>query len=244
MKLLIADLARMIDLSAVRAEDNDDYINSLVACARKYHCIAVYPLPSRVPLVRDLLAGENDILIGGAVGFPSGGQTAAVKAFETKELIAMGCQEIDMVINIGKLRSERYSEVFDDIRAVVEACEGKPLKVILECHYLSEKQILIGCDQVISAKADWVKTSTGWAITGATLKNIALIKAHVGDALGVKAAGGIRDLKTVLEMYKLGARRFGLGLRSSTKILEERFFHSGLGLLKYKIISFSPSFDL
>lgn len=223
MKLFIDDLAKMIDLSAVRAEDNDDYIHSLVTCAKKYHCIAVYPLPSRVSLVHDLLSGYDDILIGGAVGFPSGGQTTAAKVFETHELIQMGCQEIDMVINISKLRSGRSIEVRDDIRAVVEACEGRPLKVILECHYLSDKQILAGCDQLISAGAQWAKTGTGWAPTGATLKNIALIKAHVGAQVGVKAAGGIRDLKTLLDMYKLGARRFGLGLKSSTKILEEAF---------------------
>lgn len=135
----------------------------------------------------------------------------------------MGCQEIDMVINISKLRSGRSIEVLDDIRSVVEACEGRPVKVILECHYLSDKQILVGCDQLISAGAQWAKTGTGWAPTGATLKNIALIKAHVGTQVGVKAAGGIRDLKTLLDMYKLGARRFGLGLKSSTKILEEAF---------------------
>ncbi len=223
MKLPIADLARMVDLSAVKAEDNDDYINSLVSCAKRYHCIAVYSLPSRVPLVRQLLAGQQDILLGGAVGFPSGGQTTAAKVFETRELISMGCQEIDMVINISKLRSGRYDEVRDDICAVAEVCDGKPLKVILECHYLSDAQILCGCDQVVAAKADWVKTGTGWAPTGATLKNISLIKTHVGDTVGVKAAGGIRDLKTLLDMYRLGARRFGLGLKSSTKILEEAY---------------------
>jgi deoxyribose-phosphate aldolase len=223
MKLQIADLAQMIDLSAVKAEDDDEYINSLVACAKKFHCIAVYPLPSRVPLVRELLAGYNDIVIGGAVGFPSGGHTTASKVFETKELIAMGCREIDMVINVGKLRSGRYDEVRDDIRAVVEACDGTPLKVILECHYLNDAQILCGCDQVVEAKANWVKTGTGWAPTGATLKNIRLIKAHVGNTVGVKAAGGIRDLKTVIDMYRLGARRFGLGLKSSAKILAEAF---------------------
>jgi deoxyribose-phosphate aldolase len=221
MKLSISQLAQMIDLSAVKAEDNDEYIQSLVTCAKKYQCIAVYPLPSRVPLVRDLLAGRTDILIGGAVGFPSGGQTTAAKVFETKELLNMGCQEIDMVINVSKLRSGRFIEVLDDIRAVVAACEGRPLKVILECHYLNEKQILQGCDLVISAQASWVKTGTGWAPTGATIKNIELIKNHVGNRIGVKAAGGIRDLSTLLEMYRRGARRFGLGLKSSIKILEE-----------------------
>lgn len=223
MILTNADIAQMIDLSAVKAEDNDEYIESLVACAKKYHCVAVYPLPSRVPLVKDLLGNQRDIIIGGAVGFPSGGQTTAAKVFETKELVALGCSEIDMVINISKLRSGRDAEVCDDISAVVEAAGALPVKVILECHYLTDAQILTVCDIAIDAKAAWVKTGTGWAPTGATLKNIELIKNHVQTAIGVKAAGGIRDLKTVLDMYKLGARRFGLGLKSSTKILEEAF---------------------
>lgn len=223
MIITIADIAHMIDLSAVRAEDNDEYIGSLVACAKKYHCLAVYPLPSRVPLVRDLLGNQLDIIVGGAVGFPSGGQTTAAKVFETKELIAMGCREIDMVINISKLRSGRVEEVYADIREVVDTADGLPVKVILECHYLTDAQIFYGCDAVMMAKAAWVKTGTGWAPTGATLKNVALIKNHVQDAIEVKAAGGIRDLKTLLQMYKLGARRFGLGLKTSTKILEAAF---------------------
>jgi deoxyribose-phosphate aldolase len=223
MRFTIADIARLIDLSAVRAEDDDEYIRSLVTCAKKYSCIAVFPLPSRIPLVRELLSDNSSILIGGTVGFPSGGNTTAVKVFETKEMIAMGCDEIDMVINISKLRSERYEEVREDIRAVVDACQGKKLKVILECHYLTDTQVLYGCDLVMSAGAAWVKTGTGWAPTGATLENVALIKSKVGDAIGVKAAGGIRDLTTLIEMYKLGVRRFGIGLKSFTSILEEAF---------------------
>jgi deoxyribose-phosphate aldolase len=227
MKLSKAELCQTIDLSAVKAEDDEKYIQTLVACAKKYRCIAVYPLPSQTLLVKELLAGEKDILIGGAVGFPGGSNTTGTKVFEAKELISMGCQEIDMVINISKLRSGRYQEVSDDICAVMDACDGKPLKVILECHYLNELQILKGCDLVIDAKASWVKTGTGWAPTGATLSNVALIKSHVGDAVGVKAAGGIRDLKTLLTMYTLGARRFGLGLNSSQKILEEAYAFPG-----------------
>lgn len=213
----------MIDLSAVQAQDDDDYIRSLVACARQYRCIAVIPLPSRISLVRDLLGEEKDILIGGAVGFPSGGQTTATKVFETREQIQMGCREMDMVINISKLISGRYDEVLHDIGLVVDACKGVPLKVILECHYLTESQILKGCDLCIEAGASWVKTGTGWAKTGATFENVSLIKAHVGDAIGVKAAGGVRDLHTLLGMYLRGVRRFGVGLKSGVKILEEAY---------------------
>lgn len=221
MQITTAELAKLIDLSAVKAEDDDAYLKSLVKSAIKYQCFAVYPLAARVPMVRELLKGNDDILVGGAVGFPSGGETTKSKVFEAKELVSMGCEEIDMVINVSLLRSKRLNEVQQDISAVVEACGIIPVKVILECHYLTEEEIMHGCDQIIAAKAKWVKTGTGWAPTGATLKNIALLKKHVGDELGVKAAGGIRDLNSLLQMYKLGARRFGLGLKSSTSILEE-----------------------
>jgi deoxyribose-phosphate aldolase len=128
-----------------------------------------------------------------------------------------------MVINISELIAGRTDKVLDDIRAVVDACNGIPLKVILECHYLTEAQILKGCDLCIEAGANWVKTGTGWAKTGATIENISLIKAHVGDAIGVKAAGGVRDLETLLGMYLRGARRFGVGLKSGIKILEQAY---------------------
>jgi deoxyribose-phosphate aldolase len=223
MKLRSLEIARMIDLSAVQAQDDDDYIRSLVDCARKYRCIAVIPLPSRVSFVRDLLGEQDDILIGGAVGFPSGGQTTASKVFEAKEQIQLGCREMDMVINIGKLVSGRFDEVLDDIRSVREVCTNVPLKVILECHYLSETQIRRGCDLCIEADASWVKTGTGWATTGATYENVSLIKDQVGEAIGIKAAGGVRDLETLLGMYQRGVRRFGVGLKSGIKILEQAY---------------------
>jgi deoxyribose-phosphate aldolase len=97
---------------------------------------------------------------------------------------------------------------------------ARPLKVILECHYLTDDQIRHGCDLAIECGAAYVKTGTGWAPTGATLQNVALIKAYVGERIGIKASGGIRDLETLLAMYRLGARRFGISYRSGRKILE------------------------
>lgn len=221
MKLTGYEISRMIDLSAVKAEDDDTYIRSLVECAREYRCIAVIPLPSRTLLVKELLQGDPDITLGGAIGFPSGGHTTSIKVAEAKELIALGCSELDMVMNIGKMVSGRTTEVLEDICAVIEAADGVPVKVILECHYLTHDQIRKGCDLCVQAGASFVKTGTGWAPTGATLENIALIKAQVGEAIGVKAAGGVRDLETLLQMYRMGARRFGIALHSATKILEQ-----------------------
>ena len=221
MQPTIQNLANMIDLTAVRAEDDEAVVRALADAAKKYRPICVCTLPGHTPLLRHLLADEPDIHIVGAVGFPSGGNTTATKVAETQELLHMGCSELDMVINIGLLRSGRYQRVLDDIRGVVDVAGAAPVKVILECHYLSPDQIRVGCELCIQAGASFVKTSTGWAPTGATLENVALIKSCVGDAIAVKAAGGIRDLDTVMEMYRLGARRFGVGLSSAISIFEE-----------------------
>jgi len=221
MNLTGNEIARMVDLSAVKAEDSEQTIENLVSNARKYHCHLVTTLPSQTPLAWQLLRDEPEIGVGGNIGFPSGGQTTGIKVAETRELIEMGCTELDMAINIGKLVSGCYDEVLQDIQGVVDAAEGTLLKVILECHYLSEDQIRKACDLSIGAGADFVKTGTGWAPSGATLENVRLIKSHVGDAIAIKASGGIRTLDTLLEMYRLGARRFGIGLGWAVKILDQ-----------------------
>ena len=211
----------MIDLTAVRADTDEAEVKALADTAKKYRPICVCTLPGHTSLLRDLLAGEPDIQVVGAVGFPSGGNTVATKVAEAKELLGMGCSELDMVVNIGLLRSGRYQRVLDDIRAVVDVACDAPVKVILECHYLSDDQIRAGCELCIQAGASFVKTSTGWAPTGATLENVALIKSCVGDAIAIKAAGGIRGLDAVTDMVRLGARRFGIGLSSAIGIFEE-----------------------
>jgi deoxyribose-phosphate aldolase len=220
MKLTTQDFAKMTDLSAVRPDTHETEIRALAEVAKKYRCICVTTLPSYTPLIKELLADEPDIRISGNVSFPSGGGTSTMKVAEAKELLQMGCDELDMVINIGLLRSGQYQRVLDDIRGVVEAAGRAPVKVILECHYLTNDEIRKGCELCIKAGAAFVKTGTGWAPTGATLKNIALIKSCVGDAIEIKASGGIRGRETLLEMYRRGARRFGIGLQSAPRIFE------------------------
>ncbi|HEY60777.1 MAG TPA: deoxyribose-phosphate aldolase [Anaerolineae bacterium] len=222
MKLTLLDIAKMIDLSAVQAENDEEHIKTMVYCAKKYHCIAVYALPGWIPILKQFLGENNrDIVIGGPVGFPSGGESTSIKVAEAEELIKMGCGELDIVINIGKLLSRRYEDVYEDLRAVIMVSDGIPIKVILECHYLSDELILNACDIAIKAGADWIKTGTGWAKTGATLENISLIKSHVRDSIKIKASGGIKDLSTLLGMYERGARRFGIGLNSGIGIFEQ-----------------------
>ena len=143
-----------------------------------------------------------------------------MKIAEVREHRALGAMELDMVINVGMLRSGRDQHVEDDMRGVVEAAEGTPVKVILEAHYLTDEEIVRGSRIAVRAGAAFVKTGTGWAPTGATLHNVALIKSAVGEAAQIKAAGGVRDLQTVVEMIRLGVTRFGVGAKSGRAILD------------------------
>ena len=217
----LRQLVRMIDLSAVRAESDEVEVRAMADWARKYRCVAVFALPSMTELLCGLLAGEADIAVGGVVGFPGGGTTTSSKRREAEELLEMGCHELDMVINIGLLRSGRNEEVLSDVSAVVKVAGAVPVKVILECHHLSDDQIRTACGLCEKGGAAFVKTGTGWAPTGATAHNVELMKSCVGDRLGVKAAGGVRSLQTLLDLHRAGADRFGIGLPSAKAILRE-----------------------
>ena len=216
----VQSIAQMIDISAVRTDSTDNKVEEAVRWAKQSNCYLVTILPSQTVRVKMLLGGSTVLKIGGNVGFPSGGQTTKIKVLETRELVEMGVDEIDMVIDVAALLSGRYEDVYRDIQAVVDASERKPVKVILECNYLNASQIRIGCDLAIKAEASYVKTGTGWAPTGATLENIELIKKHVGERIGIKASGGIRSIESLLAMYRLGARRFGISLTSASRILD------------------------
>ena len=215
------EIAGMIDISAVKHDSTLDELRAAAELAKKHSCICVFGLPAHTPLLVELLADRPDILVGGAVGFPSGGQTTAVKAIETRELIEMGCMEIDVALNIAWVKGGLLDLVRADIEAVVEAAGTAPVKVILECHWLTDEEIVTVCDICAEAGVRFVKTGTGWAPTGATRENIALMKKTVGERCSVKAAGGVKDLQTLMELYELGARRFGIGVRTAEAILRE-----------------------
>jgi deoxyribose-phosphate aldolase len=214
-------LAQMMDFSAVRAESDFSDIKRMADTARVHRPVAVFALPAWTPVLRDMLKDLPDIAIGGVVGFPSGGDTTESKVFQAQSLLAMGCLELDMVINIGKLRSDLFEEVEQDIRSVVQAADDKPVKVIFECGHLSDDQIREACQLSARAGARFVKTGTGWADSSNIAHAISLMHACVGDRLGVKAAGGIRDLETLVDLYERGARRFGVGVDSAIKILQQ-----------------------
>lgn len=215
------DLARMIDISAVRAQHGEKEIRELVARAKEHRFIAVHVLPCWVGFLKGLLEGEDDILVGAPVGFPGGAHTTRTKVFEAQQLVADGVREMDMMLNVGMLRSGRLDYVEADIRAVVEAAGSVPVKVILEVHHLDADQIRSACTLAIKAGAAFIKTSTGWAPTGATLETVELITSFVGGAIKVKAAGSVRDLETVRKMLKMGVSRFGINLEASVEILRQ-----------------------
>jgi deoxyribose-phosphate aldolase len=221
MLLTPQKLARIVDISAVRAQHGEREILEMVRRAKEHRFIAVHVLPSWVRFLKAQLEGEPDILVGAPVGFPSGGHTTAIKVAEARALVADGVQELDMVINVGKLKSGAHDDVKDDIRAVVEAAGDRPVKVILEVHHLTPDEIRRACELAIGARAAFVKTSTGWAPSGATLDTVRLITSFVGAAIQVKAAGSIRTLETVVAMLRMGVTRFGINLDSSIEILRE-----------------------
>lgn len=216
----LSEIARMIDLSCVQANSSIEEMKEVAEFAIKYNCICTFSLPSHIPLLVDLLKDYPNIKVGGVVGFPAGGSTTSSKVHEAKELLNMGVDELDMVINIAWLKNGQYDLVKNDIKSVVEAGEKTPVKVILECHHLSSDEIVKACELAVEAGVYFVKTGTGWALTGATLDNVKLMKDTVGDRCEIKAAGGVRDLETLLAMKQLGTTRFGIGIRTAKAIFE------------------------
>ena len=220
MLLTASDIAKMIDLSCVRTTSTNADIEEMVAAARKYGFGQVSVLQCFIPYAKKLLNDTPHIHVIGNVSFPSGADTTTVKVFQAKEMVAAGCDEIDMVMNIGKLRSGELKEVEDDVRAVVETVGELPVKVIIEVMYLTPAEVEQACNICLVTGAAFVKTGSGWANRGTTLEDVRLVKSIVGERIKIKASGGIRDLEGLVAMYRAGARRFGINLKSGIEILE------------------------
>lgn len=221
MILTVDDIAKMMDLSCVKTNSDEIDIRQLVENAKKYNCGQVSVMQCFIPLTKALIQDRPDIRIVGNVSFPSGSDTTSLKVTQAKEMIAEGCDEIDMVINVGKLRSGLYEEVEEDVKAIVNTAKNIPVKVIIEISLLKAEEVLKACKICMSAGAAFVKTGTGWMPNGTTCEDVKLIKSIVGDSIKIKASGGIRNLSMLTEMYKLGAVRFGVNLKSGRSILEE-----------------------
>lgn len=213
--------ARMTDVSVVRADVEFSEVEEMASFAIEHGCIGAHAMPCYVRRLSDLLSDHHHILVGGVVGFPFGSSRTEVKVLETRLSVEDGAREIDVVQNVGFLRSGWDERVVEDIRAVVEAASPLPVKVILETAYLSRDEIVRSCVAAKRAGAAFVKTSTGHGPAGATPEHVALMRETVGDDLGVKAAGGMRDAASVMANYRAGATRFGVGLGFAREIIRE-----------------------
>jgi deoxyribose-phosphate aldolase len=221
MFLRAKEIAGMIDLSCVRTISSKYDIEEMVEAACRYGFGQVSVLQCFIPYTRQLLKGAPQVRVVGNVSFPSGSDSTSIKVVQAKEMIAAGCDEIDMVMNIGKLRSGELAEVEADVRSVVEVVHPIPMKVIIEIMCLTPEEIQQACGICLRSGASFVKTGTGWANRGTTLEDVRLVKSIVGDQIKIKASGGIRNLDMLMEMYKAGAKRFGVNLKSGIQIVEE-----------------------
>jgi len=214
-------IASMIDLSCVRTYTNQRDIEDLVAKAAHYGFGQVSVMHNFIPLTKSLLANHPEIRLVGNVSFPSGADSTTIKVAQAIELADQGCDEIDMVMNIGMLRSADFQAVEYDVRSVIDAVHPLPVKVIIEIMYLEKEEVEQACKICLQTGAAFVKTGTGWANRGTSLEDITLIKSFVGDQIKIKASGGIRDLSTLESMFQAGATRFGVNLQSGIAIVKE-----------------------
>ena len=203
-----SNTARYVDHTLLKPNATQDEIAKLCEEARQFCFASVCINPSYVALAAQYLRGSG-VKVCTVIGFPLGSTTPTVKAIEARDAIANGADEIDMVINIGALKSGNDALVYDDIKAVREATRGKVLKVILETSLLSNEEKVRACAMSKKAGADFVKTSTGFGGGGATVEDIKLMRETVGPLMGVKASGGIRDAKAAADMIAAGATRLG-----------------------------------
>ena len=221
MKLPENEVARMMDVSVVQTPHTLEDIKRAVQLAKEKNVVAIHSLPGWVKILSEMMADSPSTNVGSSVGFPSGANTMETKVFEAKQLVADGARELDMMINVGRLKSGHYDFIEDEIKAIAEVAGDLTLKVILETGYLTDDEIKKGCELSIKAGADYVKTSTGWSKVGATVEVVSLMLQFVGNSIKVKASGGIRDLKTLMLYYDMGVKRFGVNYESSKKIFEE-----------------------
>jgi deoxyribose-phosphate aldolase len=212
------ELAKMIDHTLLDPSANRERVERLCQEAKTYDVYSVCVNSSWVALAYGLLRG-SDVKVCSTVGFPLGASLTEVKMFEAAAAIDLGAAEVDMVMNLGALKSHDSISVRQDISQVVKACKGTPVKVIIETPYLDEQEKVQACMLAEEGGAAFVKTSTGFSSGGATVEDVRLLRKTVGNRLGVKASGGIRTLKDTLDMIAAGATR--IGTSSTVQILQE-----------------------
>ena len=203
----IQDIMNKVDHTLLGQAATWEEIRQILDDAMKYETASACIPASYVKQAAEYVQGKLPICT--VIGFPNGYSTTATKVFETKDAIANGAAEIDMVINVGMLKDKRYEELEEEIRQIHEACDGKILKVIIETCLLSDEEKIKMCEIVTKAGAEFIKTSTGFSTAGATFDDVALMRKHVGPEVQVKAAGGISSFDDAEKFVELGAARLG-----------------------------------
>jgi deoxyribose-phosphate aldolase len=212
------DIVHMLDVACLKPDVDQRTIHQICQESQEYGYAAVCVMSSWLSYTASLLKGSR-IKVGASLGFPLGSQNTLIKVFEARDAIASGADELDMVMNIGALKSKDYNLVQRDIRAVVEAAEGRIVKVILETCLLSNDEKKVACQIIENAGADFVKTSTGFSFGGATVEDVHLLRSSVSSSVRVKAAGGIDSFQRAYDLVLAGAVR--LGTSKALKIAQE-----------------------
>lgn len=203
------NIAKIIDHTILKAFATENDVKQICKEAKEYNFFSVCINPANIELAKKELEGSN-VKVCTVIGFPLGANTSEVKAFETKDSINKGADEVDMVINIGALKDKKYDYVLNDIKAVVDAANKKALvKVIIETCYLNDEEKKIACELSVKAGADYVKTSTGFGTGGSTPQDIKLMRDIVGPSIGVKASGGVRNQNDAKAVMEAGCSRIG-----------------------------------
>lgn len=219
-KLSQRDVAQLIDISALKIDTTYQDVQKLIEACRKYEIGAAFVWPCFSELLGKAVKGTCTAF-GTSLSFPSGQEPTHIKVKQAEYYVSLGADEIDMVMNVGYLKSGMYKETLEDLKAVRKACEGTSLKVIIEAMLLSDQQIIDACNIVIDSGADYAKSGTGFSAAPTTLHHVEVMKKTVGDTIKLKVAGGVRDLATLVTMHAMGAHRFGIGMASAISIIEE-----------------------
>ena len=218
--LTVKDVAYLIDASTLKIDTSYENVYALIDGCKKYDFGCAFAWPAYSKMMGEMLRGSNTAF-GTSLSFPSGQEPTCIKVAQADYFVSLGADEVDMVLNVGWVKSKKFKDVTDDIAAVKKACGKTSLKVIIEAMLCDDEQIVNACKCVMDGGADYVKSGTGFSANPTTLHHVALMKKTIGDTIKLKVAGGVRDLNTMMMMYKIGANRFGIGLASSIAIVEE-----------------------
>lgn len=235
MKITYEQFAKMIDASSLKLDTSYDDFDALVAACKKYSFGCVFIWPAYYAEIVEALKGSVTEF-GTSLSFPSGQEATETKVSQARFFTSLGAKQVDMVMNVGWLKSGRYQQVKDDIAAVREATKYTSLKVIIEAMLLNDEQIMKACEIVADCGADYVKSGTGFSADPTTLHHIAVMKKTVGNRCKVKAAGGVRSLDVLVKMHALGVTRFGIGYKSAIAIAEEALtFKNGIEIPELRL---------